>query len=129
MVYFRTDGTPILDMTDAEWLTEANRTVTMTVTVEPAAGPDFEATTTTRCAAGKAYLTVSVRNAGDATASFTLSTPYGTRNVPSLEPGATSSAAFNTRTADLPAGTVEVTGTVGAGERTESVDYPALHCG
>ncbi|MDA1361094.1 family 43 glycosylhydrolase [Glycomyces luteolus] len=129
MVYFRTDGTPILDMTDAEWLAEANRTVTMTVTVEPASGPDFEATTTTRCAAGKVYLTVSVRNTGDATASFTLSTPYGTRNVSGLEPGAASSAAFNTRTADLPAGTVEVTGTAEAGERTESVDYPALHCG
>jgi GH43 family beta-xylosidase len=129
MVYFRTDGTPILDMTDAEWLAEANRTVTMTVTVEPATGPDFTATTTTRCAAGKAYLTVSVRNTSDATASFTVSTPYGTRNIPSLEPSAATSAAFNTRTADLPAGTVEVTGTAGGGERTESVNYPAMHCG
>ncbi|MFC3495666.1 family 43 glycosylhydrolase [Glycomyces rhizosphaerae] len=129
MVYFRTDGTPILDMTDAEWLAAANRTVTMTVTVEPQAGPDFEATTTTRCVAGKAYVTVSVRNTGDAIASFRLSTPFGAKTLPGIEPGATSSAAFNTRTADLPAGTVEVTGTAGEGERTESVDYSALHCG
>jgi GH43 family beta-xylosidase len=33
MVYFRQDGSPILDMTDAEWLTPENRTVAVTVTV------------------------------------------------------------------------------------------------
>jgi GH43 family beta-xylosidase len=129
MVYFRTDGTPILDMTDAEWLADANRTVTMTVTVEPAAGPDFDATTTTRCAAGKAYLTVSVHNTSDATGSFTIATPFGSKTFSSLEPGAKSSAAFNTRMTDLPAGTVEVTGTGDGGERTETVGYSTLNCG
>ncbi|MEU5870782.1 family 43 glycosylhydrolase [Glycomyces sp. NPDC047369] len=128
MVYFRADGTPILDMTDAEWLAEANRTVTLTVTVEPAAGPEFEAATATRCVAGRAYVLVSVRNTGDSAASFTVSTPYGAKTFTGLEPDAASSAAFNSRLADLPAGTVDVTGTGAGGERTESVAYPALTC-
>src|SRR5699024_5701844 len=33
MVYFRTDGSPILDMRDSEWLTKENRNVAITITV------------------------------------------------------------------------------------------------
>lgn len=129
MVYFRTDGTPILDMTDTEWLAEANRTVTMTVTVEPRTGPEFEASSATRCIGGKAYLTVSVRNAGDATASFAVSTPYGAKAFTALAPGASAAAAFNTRLSDLPAGVVEVTATADGADRSASVGYAALNCG
>lgn len=65
---------------------------------------------TARCAAGKAQVVVTVKNVSDVTASTTITTPYGKKTV-SLAAGATTSAAFASRLAKLPAATVDVTGT------------------
>ncbi|MFG3340685.1 immunoglobulin-like domain-containing protein [Glycomyces sp. NPDC048151] len=96
---------------------------------DPDAGPVLAVTASTRCAAGKVVLMASVRNDGDTAATAVVSTPYGTKTLAAVAPGGTVSAAFTTRTASIAAGTVEVTGTAGGGERTESADYAALHCG
>lgn len=128
MVYFRTDGTPILDMTDAEWLAAANRTVTMTVTVEPESGPDFEATASTRCVAGKVHLVVSVRNDDDEPADLAITTLFGEKTITGLAPGRTASVVFTTRQAAVPAGAVEVNGTSASGDYSREAAYAAASC-
>ena len=96
MVYFRQDGSPILDMTDAEWLATANRTVTAKVTVS-AAALDVTGAVTARCVAGKVVQVVSVTNGEDAPVAVSVSGPYGTKTFASIAAGKTASASFTTR--------------------------------
>ncbi|MEV4776154.1 family 43 glycosylhydrolase [Microbacterium sp. LWH12-1.2] len=129
MVYFRQDGSPILDMTDAEWLAAENRTVTTTVTVE---GPalDVSASAATRCVAGKVVLAVRIGNAGETAVDATISSGYGQATASGIESSKTVSIA--TRSASIPGGdvTVTVTGDVDGQAATvqREVSYPARAC-
>jgi GH43 family beta-xylosidase len=133
MVYFRADGSPVLDMTDAEWLAEQNRTVSLKVTVEADEQPTFSLTAQTRCVAGKAAVIATAENSGDGPVSVLLETAYGTKRVDSLASGKTTSVTFSTRVPDLAAGelTAKVTG-AGDGQAVTtsySAPYAARSCG
>lgn len=111
MVYFRQDGSPILDMTDAEWLAPANRTVTATVTVTAPEGLDVEASVTTRCVSGKVVQVVTVRNDDGVPVAATVSGSYGSKTFATVAAGKSTSATFTTRLAAIPTGTVTLTAT------------------
>ncbi|MBS1697538.1 MAG: family 43 glycosylhydrolase, partial [Actinobacteria bacterium] len=134
MVYFRQDGTPILDMTDAEWLASANRTVTATVVVEaPAAQPEISFTLQSRCVAGKAVLVATAANQGGTPADVHVQTAYGSKQLTAVAPGAGTSASFVTRTASLAGGggTAEATATIGGQQvsKTFTASWAAASCG
>lgn len=133
MVYFRQDGSPILDMTDAEWLAPANRTVTATVTVTGSEGLEVEASVTTRCVAGKIVQVVTIANEEDAPVAVTVAGSYGSKTFASIGAGKTASASFTTRLAAVPAGQVTLTasGTVGGSPVTDTseVTTAAAACG
>ncbi|MCW3493423.1 family 43 glycosylhydrolase [Microbacterium sp. SSM24] len=105
MVYFRQDGSPILDMTNDEWLAAANRTVTATVTVT-ASGLDVDAAVTSRCVSGKVVQVLTVTNGEDVPVTIAVSGTYGTKTFTALAAGRSASATFTTRLAAVPAGTI-----------------------
>lgn len=76
----------------------------------PPAAPSFQASTATRCVAGKAAVVTTVRNTDAATIDVDLAGAYGSKRL-TLEPGAAASTTFTTRLAALPAGTVSATAT------------------
>lgn len=121
MVYFRQDGSPILDMTDAEWLAAGNRTVTAKVIVKEAAQPALSLKATSRCVAGRAVLVVTVGNNGDAATDVLVESQYGSKQMKDLPAGKSASASFSTRTETLPAGTVTAA--------DQEAAYPAHTCG
>lgn len=110
MVYFRQDGSPILDMTDAEWLATSNRTVTTTVTVT-APALDVTASVAARCVAGKVVQVLTVTNGEDVPVSVSASGQYGTKTFAALAAGKSASASFTTRAVSVPAGSVTLTAT------------------
>lgn len=132
MVYFRQDGSPILDMTDAEWLATGNRAVTTTVTVTREAGLDVTGTVTARCVAGKVVQVLSIENGEDVPVAVTASGPYGAKTLASVAAGKTTSTSFTTRLAAIPSGMVSLTiSTLGASPVTVTSDipFPAATCG
>lgn len=81
------------------------------LTFVEAAEPSLSATvaSTVRCVAGKAQLVLSVTNTGDVATDVTVTTPYGTKSLVGVEPGARPAAiAQATRLASFPAGSVQV---------------------
>lgn len=66
-------------------------------------------TAETRCLAGKVYVAVRATNDGDAPLDVTLATPYGTRTVAAVAPGASAYQSFASRAASVPGGTAVVT--------------------
>jgi GH43 family beta-xylosidase len=133
MVYFRQDDSPILDMTDAEWLAEGNRTVTATVTVTSPAKPAVEVVAGSRCIAGKATLFATLKNTGAAAADARVTTAFGAADVTALAAGSSKTVTFATRSAGLTAGslTAAVTTQVNGSpaQQTVSADYAARSCG
>ncbi len=127
MVYFRQDDSPILDMTDAEWLAAANRTVTATVTVTSPATPPLEVVAGSRCVAGKVTLFATLTNTGSAAADARVTSPYGSAEVSGLAAGKTKTVTFATRSGGVAAGSLStvVSGTSG----TLTSDYAARSCG
>ena len=100
--------------------------------VTPAADLAVSAQVTTRCVAGKIVLAVTASNDDTVPVALTLSTPYGSKNLGTLQPGKRASAAFTTRLAEIAEGTVALraTATVG-GEPVEiekAVTYAAATC-
>jgi GH43 family beta-xylosidase len=110
MVYFRQDGSPILDMTDEEWLAPANRTVTTTVTVE-AGEPALAVTAAVlpRCVAGKVVLPVRIENASGVPVDAVVSSAYGTARAEGVDGG--KAVSLSTRASAIDAGQVTVTAT------------------
>ncbi len=129
MVYFRQDDSPVLDMTDAEWLAPSNRTVTATVTVTGSAGPEVTATVASRCVAGKVVQVLTVTNADDVPVTVTAMGAYGAKTFAALAPGKSASASFTTRLAAVPAGTIGVNATVESVTAEQQIAYPILTCG
>ena len=130
MVYFRQDDSPILDMTDAEWLASANRTVSVKVMVA-ADDLDVTGTAATRCVAGKVVQVLTVTNGEDVPVTVSASGPYGSKTFTSLAAGKSASAAFTTRQASIPGGTVSLTATatVGGSPVTTTIDVDFLSAG
>lgn len=133
MVYFRQDNSPILDMTDAEWLAPANRTVTVKVTVTGDEGLEVTGAVAARCVAGKVVQVLTVTNGEGVPVTVSASTPWGSKTFSSVAPGKSSSTAFTTRQASVGAATVTlgVSATVD-GETTtgeQEVSAPAATCG
>jgi len=81
------------------------------VDVQPAPTVELTVEVTPRCLAGKVYVAVRATNAGDVPADVTLTTPYGTKTVTGVAPGANAYQSFATRAVSVPAGTATVTGT------------------
>ncbi|MFB8146760.1 family 43 glycosylhydrolase [Microbacterium sp. NPDC056003] len=106
MVYFRQDDSPILDMTDTEWLATANRTATAKVVVTAPEGLEVEASVTARCIGGKVVQVVTVANGEDVPVSVTMTGAYGTKSFASLAAGKSASASFTTRLASIPGGSI-----------------------
>lgn len=106
-------------------------TRTYTLAFVEAVEPSLSATvaSTVRCVAGKAQLVLSVTNTGDVATDITLTTPYGTKSLVGVEPGARPAAiAQATRLASFPAGSVQVDLAADAGDTrvTESVQVAYL---
>lgn len=85
-------------------------TRTYTLAFTAAAAPDLDAavSTSVRCVAGKAQLVLTVTNTGEVPTDISVSTPYGSKALSDVQPGARSSIAQATRLASFPAGTVQV---------------------
>ncbi|NDO89895.1 family 43 glycosylhydrolase [Cellulosimicrobium composti] len=100
-----------------------------------AAGPvvELDATATARCLAGTAYVAVRATNAGDVPADVTLATPFGTRVVRDVAPGANAYQSFSTRSASVGAGHATVTGAAVLDGEDVTTGYEAaygdLDCG
>jgi hypothetical protein len=88
-----------------------------TVTV---AGPPLTVTAQSRCVGSTAYVAVTAVNNGTAAATITLTTPYGSKTVTGVAPGKQAYQSFNSRAAQIPAGT--------ASAGTISVAYPTITC-
>lgn len=73
--------------------------------------PDIDVTVTSRCAAGKALLSVTAKNVDTVTADLTVTTPYGTKTFTGVAPGKSAFHTFTTRQTTLPSGDVTVTAT------------------
>lgn len=105
------------------------KTFQVTVTRIPLA---FTAQVTSRCVAGKAVLAVSVANAGEAAIALEIATAYGSKQVAALAGGKGTSAAFTTRLATMPAGSVQVAATAVVDGVTvhdaQQVEYPQTMC-
>ncbi|GIH67698.1 ThuA domain-containing protein [Microbispora siamensis] len=107
---------------------------TLTLTISTPATPTVKLTVTAapRCIGTTAYLAVTAVNNGDVPATITLNTPFGNKTVTDVAPGKQAYQSFNTRTAQIAAGTATVTGTatIGGKQVTTSYDaaYPAASC-
>ncbi|MET7133192.1 GH92 family glycosyl hydrolase [Cellulosimicrobium sp. MI9406] len=92
-----------------------------------------DVTVSTRCLAGKAYVAVRAENGEDVPLAIRLVTPFGTKEVAAVAPGANAYQSFATRATAVEAGTVTVEATRGTGDEevTASIqtDYAAVTCG
>jgi len=93
---------------------------------------DVDLSVQTQCLASKAYVRVSAKNAGSIASAVSLSTAYGAKAAATTPVGKGAAAAFNSRVAQLPAGSVSATisATVDGVpiSLTKSVEYDALSC-
>lgn len=99
------------------------------------AGPALavEVTASARCLAGKVYVAVRADNGEDVPVAMTLTTPYGTREFATVEPGRSAYHSFAVRAASVEAGTVSVEAVRGSGAEevraTVEAEHDALACG
>ncbi|MDF2847131.1 MAG: ATP-binding protein, partial [Oerskovia sp.] len=84
----------------------------------------IDVTASARCLAGKAYVAVRATNGEDVPVAIRLVTPFGTKEFPSVAPGANAYQSFATRATSVEAGTVTVEATRGTG-----ADHAAVSCG
>ncbi|MBT2499382.1 RICIN domain-containing protein [Agromyces sp. ISL-38] len=85
---------------------------------------------TTRCVAKKAHVEIAVRNDDDTPADVSITTVYGAKSFPSVQPGQSVSADFRSRAGSMPAGTATVSATEPGGPATfdGEVAYAAANC-
>ncbi|WP_214104699.1 CBM35 domain-containing protein [Acrocarpospora catenulata] len=90
-------------------------------------------TASPRCVGTSTYLAVTAVNDASVPATITLTTPYGSKTVADVAPGKQAYQSFNTRSGQLAAGAVTVTGTatIGGQQVTTPYDttYTATNCG
>ncbi|KZX20591.1 family 43 glycosylhydrolase [Rathayibacter tanaceti] len=101
--------------------------------VVPTAPIAVTATAGTRCIAGKIVVTAVATNTNAFAARIVVRSPWGSKSVADVAPGATVSAAFSTRTTSVTGDAVTTTATafVGGAPATASTTapYSAAHCG
>ncbi|WP_433530416.1 ExeM/NucH family extracellular endonuclease [Micromonospora sp. CA-263727] len=94
---------------------------------------DVEVQARTQCVGTNAYVSVNARNAGSVPLTIELVTPYGSRTVSGVVPGASAYQAFNSRAKTVPAGisTIKITGIVDGQPVTTQTEAPfaAISCG
>lgn len=112
---------------DAAGNVEQHVTVELPTLVDD--GLDLQPTVGQRCVAGKTYLAVSVRNAGDVAADVTVQTAFGSKTLTGVAPGTAATSTFATRALGVAAGEVTVTGSAGDATYEGTVGYPAFNCG
>jgi predicted alpha-1,2-mannosidase len=99
------------------------------------AGPALavEVTASVRCLAGKAYVAVRADNGEDVPLALTLTTPFGTKEFASVEPGRSAYHSFAVRATSAEAGSATVEAVRGSGEdevrASVEAEYQALDCG
>lgn len=95
------------------------------------AGDDLALSTVAqaRCLGGKVHLAVRATNDDDVPVDVTLTTPYGTRTVTGVEPGASAYHAFAVRATAAGAGTAEVSAAGDGRSSAADVAYDAVDCG
>ncbi|MCB7136900.1 discoidin domain-containing protein [Cellulosimicrobium marinum] len=95
-------------------------------------GLDLDVDARSQCLADRAYVAVRATNGEESPVDITLATPYGTRDVADVAPGASAYQAFAVRSASVEDGTVTVTatGTVDGESVTSTVEveHDALTC-
>lgn len=84
---------------------------------------------TTRCVAGKVTLVATVTNDGDVPLDAAVVSPYGKKNQAALAPGRSVSAAFSTRKASVPGGTVSAEVTASGQALALEAPFGAASCG
>ncbi|MGN7970477.1 RICIN domain-containing protein [Microbacterium sp. 22296] len=99
--------------------------VDATAPVDPSTSVSSSAQT--RCIGKKVTLMVTSTNTGDAAVTAAMSSTWGSKTA-TLAAGATSTAAFSTRSASVPAGTAQVVVTKGEATGTITVPYTARSC-
>ncbi|MFG1822280.1 OmpL47-type beta-barrel domain-containing protein [Microbispora bryophytorum] len=103
------------------------------VMAPPPAETPLTVTASSRCVGSSVYVAVTAVNDGDAPATVTLTTPYGTKTVADVAPGKQAYQSFNARAKQIGAGEATVTGTsLIEGETVTTsyeADYTATSCG
>ncbi|WP_139415551.1 family 20 glycosylhydrolase [Agromyces laixinhei] len=98
----------------------------------PGTSLDVSTVASTRCIAGKVYVSAKATNSEDVPLALTIESAYGTKSFASVAPGKSAVHAFTTRAADVPAGTVtfDATATIDGASVTTSIDaaYDAATC-
>ncbi|MEU8280062.1 glycoside hydrolase N-terminal domain-containing protein [Microbispora bryophytorum] len=101
--------------------------------VTPPAEVKLTVTASSRCIGTSAYLAVTAVNDSDVPATITLTTPFGSKTVADVAPGKQAYQSFNTRAAQIDAGTVTVkaTATIDGKQVTSTynADYSGASCG
>ncbi|MFH8249779.1 glycoside hydrolase family 43 protein [Microbacterium sp. B2969] len=122
----------ILDRTASVRVTDKAGNVFDTTAVVAGTGLKVELDVTTRCVGSKVMQVLTVSNGEDVPVSSTVTTPYGSRPVPSIGSGKARSQVFSTRLESIPAGSAEISTTAtidGQNVTVEKVvDYPAASC-
>ncbi|MFD4422372.1 family 20 glycosylhydrolase [Agromyces sp. NPDC058484] len=92
----------------------------------PGPALDVSAVASTRCIAGKVFVSAKATNNEDVPVALTIESAYGTKSFASVAPGKNAVHAFTTRAASVPAGSVtaRATATVDGVPVTVSVDAP-----
>ncbi len=99
------------------------------LTDEPVEELAISTTVQTRCLAGKVYVAVRATNDDTVPADVTLTTPFGTKTVTGVQPGASAYQSFATRATSVEAGVAQVSAT-GDGRTFEAdAAYEAVSCG
>lgn len=99
------------------------------LTDEPVEELAISTTVQTRCMAGKVYVAVRATNDDTVPADITLTTPFGTKTVTGVQPGASAYQSFATRSTSVEAGTAQVSATGGDLSFQADVAYEAASCG
>ncbi|UOQ90563.1 family 43 glycosylhydrolase [Agromyces endophyticus] len=113
----------------ADGLFQTVRPTLTSVAPQPVASPiDVSAVASTRCAAGRAVLVVTVTNeTRDTTGAVDvrIETAYGAKRLDALAAGDAGSASFSTRLPTLPAGTATVTATAAGAAPASDASPPS----
>ncbi|WP_251152795.1 family 16 glycoside hydrolase [Cellulosimicrobium sp. Marseille-Q4280] len=88
-----------------------------------------DATAQVRCLAGKTYVAVRATNADTVPADITLTTPFGTKTVTGVQPGASAYQSFATRATSVEAGAAQVSASGDGRTAQLDVAYDAASCG
>lgn len=106
----------------------ASASAPVEVRVADAAAPRVESSVSSRCIAGKVTVMLKVTNTGSAPVSVVASSAYGTKTFSALAAGGTATAAFSTRAAAIPAGSMSLRADGAGQSRETTVPIEAHRC-